>query len=232
MTRRTSCARAGLAAGAARGCTADGPGPGLAWPGRRRALRRRAARPAGRRPARPGRYDESGGVVRRQEAGSSSARCCRLLVAGYEHRARRCACFRAGGSVSGDPDARRTVAVNLIDNALRYAATSVEVALGPGSVGDLPTAVTTVTDDGPGNPAARARAGIRPLLPGRGLPVARVRRHRPGTTDRARHRPRPRRQRASHRSGTPARACARWWCPADQPAQPPRQPVPAARSGR
>jgi len=54
----------------------------------------------------------------------------------------------------GDEDELRRVVSNLVDNAVRYAATGVEVGVGR----DGATAVLTVTDDGPGIPVAdRAR---------------------------------------------------------------------------
>lgn len=98
------------------------------------------------------RYDESGGVLRRQEPVDLRA-LLTALAAEYEH-ARVPVQLLPGPTltVAGDPEALRRVAVNLVDNAVRYAASSVQVSLGPGSVADLPTAVLTVTDDGPGIP--------------------------------------------------------------------------------
>jgi signal transduction histidine kinase len=56
--------------------------------------------------------------------------------------------------VMGDPDALRRVAVNLIDNAVRYATSSVNV----GVAGSNGRAVLTVADDGPGIPADKREA--------------------------------------------------------------------------
>ena len=56
--------------------------------------------------------------------------------------------------VMGDPDALRRVAVNLIDNAVRYATSSVRV----GVAGLNGRAVLTVADDGPGIPADKREA--------------------------------------------------------------------------
>jgi signal transduction histidine kinase len=53
-------------------------------------------------------------------------------------------------TVNGDPDGLRRILVNLIDNAVRYATGSVDVAVCQ-DTGELP-AVLTVTDDGPGIP--------------------------------------------------------------------------------
>ena len=52
--------------------------------------------------------------------------------------------------VSGDPDALRRLLVNLLDNAVRHAASQVRVSVCP----EAGWAVLTVTDDGPGIPAA------------------------------------------------------------------------------
>jgi signal transduction histidine kinase len=56
-------------------------------------------------------------------------------------------------SLSGDPDALRRIAVNLTDNALRYAATNVTLTLRIDQSQRRPTAVLCVIDDGPGIPA-------------------------------------------------------------------------------
>jgi signal transduction histidine kinase len=55
-------------------------------------------------------------------------------------------------TVSGDADALRRVAINLINNAVRYAHREVTVTVGPSRRGDKPVAVLTVVDDGPGIP--------------------------------------------------------------------------------
>jgi signal transduction histidine kinase len=61
-------------------------------------------------------------------------------------------------TVDGDPDGLQRVAINLIDNAVRYASSSVEVTLTAGSLDGHNAAVLTVVDDGPGiPPAERAR---------------------------------------------------------------------------
>jgi signal transduction histidine kinase len=65
---------------------------------------------------------------------------------------------RVDAVVDGDPDGLRRVAINLIDNAVRYAASAVAVELIPGTLDGAPAAVLCVVDDGPGIPAAeRAR---------------------------------------------------------------------------
>ena len=69
----------------------------------------------------------------------------------------------AGSAVVADPGALRRVLVNLVDNAVRHARSSVRVEVGPGRF--------TVTDDGPGIPAAdrdRVFERFTRLDPGRG----------------------------------------------------------------
>ena len=56
--------------------------------------------------------------------------------------------------VSGDPDGLRRVAINLIDNAVRYARTGVRVDVETTDAGGRRTATLLVTDDGRGIPAA------------------------------------------------------------------------------
>jgi signal transduction histidine kinase len=56
-------------------------------------------------------------------------------------------------TVTGDPDGLRRVLVNLVDNAVRHATGSVEIAVeSDRSRGGSPEAVVRVTDDGPGIP--------------------------------------------------------------------------------
>jgi signal transduction histidine kinase len=61
---------------------------------------------------------------------------------------------KAGVTVDGDPDGLRRVVVNLIDNAVRYAETGVEVALAPARLAGRAAVRLSVTDDGPGIPPA------------------------------------------------------------------------------
>ncbi|MDT4891344.1 MAG: hypothetical protein QOE97_379 [Pseudonocardiales bacterium] len=60
----------------------------------------------------------------------------------------------ASTAVIGDPDGLRRVAVNLIDNATRFARTSVHVAIEERILGSRPAVTLLVTDDGPGVPPA------------------------------------------------------------------------------
>ena len=87
-------------------------------------------------------------------------------------------------SVTGDPDALRTLLRNLVDNAVRYTQRGgrVDVSVSDGGAPGAPRARLTVTDNGPGIPAAERdrvfdrfyrRAGTTP--PGSGLGLAIVR---------------------------------------------------------
>lgn len=65
----------------------------------------------------------------------------------------------SGAEVLGEPGELRRVVRNLLDNAVRHAATRVDVTLAElGVEGDAGSALLTVTDDGPGIPADRAEA--------------------------------------------------------------------------
>jgi signal transduction histidine kinase len=61
--------------------------------------------------------------------------------------------------VPGDPDALRRVVINLVNNAVRYAAAEVAVTVTPATRSGKPAAVVTVVDDGPGIPE-RERARV------------------------------------------------------------------------
>ncbi len=109
-------------------------------------------------------------------------------------------------TVDGDPDALRRVAINLINNAVRYASSAVSVEVSAEKRVGGPVAVLVVEDDGPGIPEAeRGRVFDR---------FYRVQESRDretggtgtGPADRARHRLRPRRAGAPAR---PRRRCAR-----------------------
>jgi signal transduction histidine kinase len=77
----------------------------------------------------------------------------RDVVAGYGHaRVPVTLGEVAALTVDGDADGLHRVAVNLIDNAVRYAQSCVVVTLEPGPSGARSSATLTVTDDGPGVP--------------------------------------------------------------------------------
>ena len=72
------------------------------------------------------------------------------VVTGYGH-ARVPVVGRADDvEVIGDPDALRRVVINLVDNAVRYASTQVDVQLTTTTLDGAPAALLTVDDDGPG----------------------------------------------------------------------------------
>jgi two-component system OmpR family sensor kinase len=88
-------------------------------------------------------------------------------------------------SVSGDPDALRTLLRNLVDNAVRYGGDGgrVDVSVEDGGSADAPRAQLAVTDSGPGiPPAERARvidrfyrrAGAAPPGSGLGLSIVKA----------------------------------------------------------
>jgi signal transduction histidine kinase len=99
------------------------------------------------------RLDETGGSVAAEPV--SLGAFVAMVVEGYGH-ARVPVELGAVAPVvvNGDRDALRRIVVNLVDNAVRYARSSVVVA-----VSALPSvAVITVTDDGPGLPASELEA--------------------------------------------------------------------------
>lgn len=108
------------------------------------------------------RSDETGGTVRTREP-IALADLLGEVIAGYDSaRVPVELDLRPGAAaviVDGDRDALRRVVVNLIDNAVRYAATAVTVRLQrPARSGGSPTVELLVCDDGPGiAPAERER---------------------------------------------------------------------------
>ena len=100
------------------------------------------------------RSDESGGKLRREEPVELTT-LVEDVVQGYDS-ARLPVHFEPAHVlvVRGDVDALRRVVVNLVDNALRFARTSVTVTVAPGLGPNGTTAELVVTDDGPGIPAA------------------------------------------------------------------------------
>jgi signal transduction histidine kinase len=107
-----------------------------------------AARPAGARdPARPG---PAGGIVDLADLAAAT-------MADYGQARVPVSADASGGPgaypVSGDPDGLRRMLVNLIDNAVRYAAERVRVRVAADAdPGGQHWLLLTVTDDGPGIP--------------------------------------------------------------------------------
>lgn len=99
------------------------------------------------------RLDEAGGSLRRREMVELDVLVSRT-VAGYEQARVAVTAHTAPMIVDGDPDGLRRVVVNLIDNAVRHAKSSVAVAViaGRHTAGQA-TVQLEVTDDGPGIPA-------------------------------------------------------------------------------
>jgi signal transduction histidine kinase len=100
------------------------------------------------------RLSEKGGALPRTER-VDVADLVLALVPGY---AAARVPVRADGvvpaAVMGDPDGLRRVAVNLVDNAVRYARSGVTVGVESAEVGGRRTVTLVVTDDGPGIPPA------------------------------------------------------------------------------
>ncbi|HEX2903486.1 MAG TPA: ATP-binding protein [Jatrophihabitans sp.] len=100
------------------------------------------------------RSDERGGAHTRLPVGLVAL--AQNVVGGYRD-ARVPVSVAPGNEVTllGDPDGLHRVLVNLIDNAVRYAASSVMVAVSsrPAAGAGFADAVLTVSDDGPGVPA-------------------------------------------------------------------------------
>jgi signal transduction histidine kinase len=95
------------------------------------------------------RLDETGGGAARRVPVALDE-LVESVVGGYDHSRVPVVVETVGGTtVQGDSDGLHRVVVNLVDNALRYARTSVVVSVTPdaGRVARL-----TVTDDGPGLP--------------------------------------------------------------------------------
>jgi signal transduction histidine kinase len=96
------------------------------------------------------RLDESAALTRREPVALDEL--VEEVVRGYgSARVPVIAATQPTGT-SGDPEALRRAAINLIDNAVRYAAHEVHVTVAPGKRTGKPVALLTVVDDGPGIP--------------------------------------------------------------------------------
>ena len=98
------------------------------------------------------RLDESGSVGRREPVALDEL--AGSVTGGYVHARVPVRINATPVTLAGDPDALRRVVINLVDNAVRYAAHEVLVTVAPTTVEGQPRALLTVEDDGPGIPAA------------------------------------------------------------------------------
>jgi signal transduction histidine kinase len=96
------------------------------------------------------RLDESGELTRREPV--ELHYLAQEVVRGYSHARVHVQLKAEPVTVHGDPDALRRVAINLIDNAVRYAGSEVTVTVAAGRRDGRPVARLIVVDDGPGIP--------------------------------------------------------------------------------
>lgn len=96
------------------------------------------------------RLDESGGHTRHEPVALDEL--VTEVARGYVHARVPVRVTTRPAHTSGDPDALRRVIINLVDNAVRYAASEVEVSVAPGRRGGRSVIVLAVNDDGPGIP--------------------------------------------------------------------------------
>jgi signal transduction histidine kinase len=96
------------------------------------------------------RLDESGALTRREPVALDEL--VEEVVAGYSTARVRVTATTTPTRTSGDAEALRRVVINLVNNAVRYATTEVQVALVPGKQSGKPVVQLIVTDDGPGIP--------------------------------------------------------------------------------
>jgi signal transduction histidine kinase len=96
------------------------------------------------------RLDESGATAHREPV--QLDRLVEQVVRGYGHARVPVVATSEPTVASGDPEALRRVAINLVDNAVRYAAHEVQVGVAPAKRSGRPVALLTVVDDGPGIP--------------------------------------------------------------------------------
>jgi signal transduction histidine kinase len=94
------------------------------------------------------RLDESGALTRREPVALDEL--VTAVAAGYGQARVRVIATTEPAMTSGDSEALRRVAINLINNAVRYAASEVRVNVRPGNRDGEPVTVLTVIDDGPG----------------------------------------------------------------------------------
>jgi signal transduction histidine kinase len=98
------------------------------------------------------RLDESGTMTHREPVQLDAL--VEEVARGYPHARVPVVAQAEPVTVSGDPEALRRVVINLLDNAVRFAATEVRVGVTPANRNGRPMARLTVEDDGPGIPEA------------------------------------------------------------------------------
>jgi len=98
------------------------------------------------------RLDESGAAMLREPVQFDAL--VEEVARGYPHARVPVVAVTTPVNVAGDPEALRRVVINLLDNAVRFAATEVRVTTGPANRNGRPIARLTVEDDGPGIPEA------------------------------------------------------------------------------
>lgn len=98
------------------------------------------------------RLDEAGHPTRREPIALDEL--VQGVVEGYGHARVPVRVSARPAMTEGDPDALRRVAINLIDNAVRHAATGVDVEVATAKRNGRASVVLTVVDDGRGIPAA------------------------------------------------------------------------------
>jgi signal transduction histidine kinase len=94
------------------------------------------------------RLDESGALTRREPVPVDEL--VESVVSGYGGARVPVVASTEAAMTSGDADALRRVAINLINNAVRYATSEVHVSVAPGRWNGKPVVRLTVVDDGPG----------------------------------------------------------------------------------
>jgi signal transduction histidine kinase len=96
------------------------------------------------------RLDESADITQREPVAVDQL--VDQVVRGYAHARVPVVTEVEPVTTSGDPESLRRVVINLLDNAIRYATSEVQVTVGPTTRSDKPVVQLIVEDDGPGIP--------------------------------------------------------------------------------
>jgi len=96
------------------------------------------------------RLDESADITHREPV--EVDQLVEEVARGYAHARVPVTTDTTPATTPGDPEALRRVAINLIDNAIRYAGSEVRVSVAPGNRGGRQVVRVVVVDDGPGIP--------------------------------------------------------------------------------